>query len=447
MIEYPDINNPNNRPLPRKGLGKPLTLLELNRLVREVIESEMANEYWVEAELSECRESRGHCYMELIQKDNSTATPVARASAKCWANRWMAVRPYFERVTGQVLHAGMKVLLKVYAQFHEAYGFSWIVTDIDPTYTLGDMARKRQEIIRQLKEEGVFDLQKELQLPLFCQNIAVISSETAAGYGDFCRQLAESGFIFHTQLFPAVMQGEQVEQSIIAALETIYGHEAFDCVVIIRGGGATADMSGFDTLALAENVANFPLPIITGIGHERDESILDMVSHTRVKTPTAAAAFLIDHLKQVLDAVNDAQDDLARMAQQKLSAYTSRLSLLAESLPRLFATVRVRHEATLTTLFNRLIAMMQQTIVGSRGTLSTIATQMPMLAERRLTQARHQLQLTEQRVQSLDPTLLLSRGYSITLKDGKTVRHADQLHHGDEIVTRLAEGSVTSTVK
>ena len=163
---------------------KRLTLYELNNLVREVLECEMPDEYWVEAELSECREARGHCYMELIQKDERNATPIAKASARCWASKWMLVRPYFERTTGQRLHAGMKVLLKVYAQFHEAYGFSWIVTDIDPTYTLGDMARKRQEIIRQLKEEGVFDLQKELQLPLFCQRIAFERS-TAACAGEF----------------------------------------------------------------------------------------------------------------------------------------------------------------------------------------------------------------------------------------------------------------------
>ena len=201
-----------------------VTLYELNCLVSKVIESEMPSEYWVEAELSECRESRGHCYMELIQKDERTATPIAKASAKCWANKWMLIRPGFERTTGQRLHAGMKVLLKVFAQFHEAYGFSWIVTDIDPTYTLGGMARKRQEIIRQLKEEGVFDLQKELQLPLFCQRIAVISSETAAGYGDFCNQLADNpyGFQFQTRLFPAIMQGEGVEQSIINALNRIF---------------------------------------------------------------------------------------------------------------------------------------------------------------------------------------------------------------------------------
>ena len=203
---------------------KRLTLFELNHLVRDVLECEMPDEYWVEAELSECHESKGHCYMELIQKDERNATPIAKADAKCWASKWMLIRPYFERTTGERLRAGMKVLLKVYPQFHEAFGFSWIVTDIDPTYTLGDMARKRQEIIRQLKEEGVFDLQRELELPLFCQHIAVISSESAAGYGDFCHQLSDNpyGFQFQTQLFPAIMQGEGVSQSIISALENIY---------------------------------------------------------------------------------------------------------------------------------------------------------------------------------------------------------------------------------
>ena len=309
---------------------KRLTLFELNHLVRDVLECEMPDEYWVEAELSECHESKGHCYMELIQKDERNATPIAKADAKCWVSKWMLIRPYFERTTGQRLHAGMKVLLKVYPQFHEAFGFSWIVTDIDPTYTLGDMARKRQEIIRQLKEEGVFDLQRELELPLFCQHIAVISSESAAGYGDFCHQLSDNpyGFQFQTQLFPAIMQGEGVSQSIISALENIYNGQYCDCVVIIRGGGATSDMSGFDTLSLAENVANFPLPIITGIGHDRDESILDMVSHTRVKTPTAAAAFLVDHLKGVLDTIEGAQSLITHYARQKLSTLQSQLATI-----------------------------------------------------------------------------------------------------------------------
>ena len=429
-----------------------ITLLELNRLVREVIECEMPNEYWVEAELSECRESRGHCYMELVQYDEDrAATPLARASAKCWASKWMLIRPGFERTTGQRLHAGMKVLLKVYAQFHEAFGFSWIVTDIDPTYTLGDMARKRQEIIRQLKAEGVFDLQKELRLPLFCQRIAVISSETAAGYGDFCNQLADNpyGFHFETRLFPATMQGEGVEQSIIAALERIYTatqEDGFDAVVIIRGGGATSDMSGFDTLALAENVVNFPLPIITGIGHDRDESILDMVSHTRVKTPTAAAAFLIDHLKAVLDAINDAQDRLAHAAQQKLITYHSALNTLAETLPRIFTTVRTRHEARLDALNSRIIATVRQSLITRQSKISAFEERLPMLLDRRLMAEKHRLQLIEEKAKSLDPALLLRRGFSITLKDGHALRDAAALRPGDEIETRLANGTVKSKV-
>ena len=405
-----------------------ITLYELNRLVREAIESEMPNEYWVEAELSECRENRGHCYMELIQKDELSATPVAKASAKCWASKWLMVRPYFERITGQRLVAGMKVLLKVYAQFHEAYGFSWIVNDIDPTYTLGDMARKRQEIINQLKAEGVFDLQKELSLPLFCQRIAVISSETAAGYGDFCNQLADNpyGFKFQIQLYPATMQGEGIERSIIEALDSINAVcDDYDAVVIIRGGGATSDMAGFDTLALAENVANFPIPIITGIGHDRDESILDMVSHTRVKTPTAAAAFLIDHLKTVLD----------------------QLTTLSEAIPRLFSVVRTRQEARLDNLYQRILMRVQQRAVTSQADIRNLEQGLLTALQRRLTSEHHRLEMLEEKVRSLDPALLLKRGYSMTLFNGKAVRDPQTLRQGDEIETRLEKGTIKSIIK
>ena len=426
-----------------------VTLYELNSLIKEVIESEIPDEYWVEAELSECRENRGHCYMELIQKDERTATPIAKASAKCWASKWLVIRPYFERTTGQRLSAGMKVLLKVYAQFHEAYGFSWIVTDIDPTYTMGDMARKRQEIIRQLKAEGVFDLQKELPMPLFCQRIAVISSETAAGYGDFCNQLSDNpyGFQFKTWLFPAIMQGEGIERSIIEALNRINAIcDDFDAVAIIRGGGATSDMSGFDTLALAENVANFPLPIITGIGHERDESVLDMVSHTRVKTPTAAATFLISHLKEVLDVVNHAQDLIARYAQQKLSILNAQLSTISEMIPRLFSVVKTRQEARLESLQSRMISEIQQKIVGHQSRLEGFEQRIPILLERKLLSEHHRLEMMTEKVKSLDPTLLLQRGYSITLKDGKAVRDAAILKENDIIETRLSKGTIRSKV-
>ena len=413
-----------------------LSLRQLNLMVRDAIESALPDEYWVEAELSECRENSGHCYMELIEKDELSNTPVARASAKCWRQTWGMVKPYFERVTGQPLRAGMKVLLQVYAQYHEAYGFSWIVSDIDPTYTIGDMARKRQEIIRQLKEEGVFDLQRELRLPTFAKRIAVISAESAAGYGDFCHQLEDNeyGFRFKVTLFPAIMQGEQVEQSIIAALNQIYELQSnhissltshFDCVVILRGGGATADLSGFDTLALAENVAQFPLPIITGIGHDRDESILDMVSNTKVKTPTAAAALLIDNLLRVLERLDDASQRITYAVNQRINSQKSRIVNMMSLIP----TLALR------------------TLSDSKHRIETMENRLPVAIERRFTDQKHRIERLSILLQGFDPQLLLSRGYSITLHNGKAVRDPKLLNPGDEIETRVEKGTIKSTVK
>ena len=404
------------------------TLRQLNLLVREAIEETLPDEYWVEAELSECRENSGHCYMELIEKDEHSNTPVARASAKCWRQTWQMVKPYFERTTGQPLRAGMKVLVKVYAQFHEAYGFSWIISDIDPTYTLGDMARKRQEIIRQLKEEGIFDLQRELRIPTFAKRIAVISAQNAAGYGDFCRQLEvnDYSFRFEVTLFPAVMQGEQVEQSVINALNSIYERiHDYDVVCILRGGGATADLSGFDTLALAENVAQFPLPIITGIGHDRDESILDMVANTKVKTPTAAAALLIDNLLRILERLDDASQRISNAVNQRISSQKIKIASMTSLIPTL--TLRM--------------------VGDQRHRIDTIGNRLPIAIERRLTTQKHLLESLSIKLQGFDPQLLLSRGYSITLKDGRAVRDPKQLKPGDEIETRLEKGIITSIVK
>lgn len=382
------------------------SLLQLNSLVQQVIEGSLTQAYWVEAEVASANESRGHLYLELIQKTEGTNTPIAKASAKCWANVWMRLRMRFERETGQTLHPGMKVLLSVYPQFHPAYGFSWIVTDIDTTFTVGDMARRRQEIIRTLKEEGVFDLQRQLHLPRFCQRIAVISSATAAGYGDFCRQLSDNeyGLTFVTQLFPAIMQGESVEASIVEQLNAVYAHRAeFDCVVIIRGGGATSDMSGFDSLLLAENVANFPLPIITGIGHERDECILDMISHLRMKTPTAVAAFLVSHLAEIQDFLSNVSNNLHRIVADRLEKERLKLARIQSNL---------------------------------------IPNVMLML-----TRKRHRLELLSQRVSAADPEILLQRGYSMTTYKGHILTDATKVHAGDIIETRLKNGTVRSCVE
>ena len=404
------------------------TLRQLNLMVRDAIEMHLSDEYWVEAELSECRERGGHCYMELVEKDEHTNTPVARASAKCWRQTWQMVQPTFERTTGQPLRAGIKVLLRVYAQFHEAYGFSWIVTDIDPTYTIGDMARKRLEIIRQLKEEGIFNLQRELPFPLFAQRIAVISAAGAAGYGDFMRQLEDNeyGLYFKASLFPAVMQGEQVESSVINALNQVYQRiHDFDVVCILRGGGATADLSGFDTLALAENVAQFPLPIITGIGHERDESILDMVSHLRVKTPTAAATYLVDNLRRVLERIEQAEAFIGNYISERISRQQQRIIQLSTLIP----------------------ALAQRAISDSKHRIELLQSRIPVALERRMTNHKHRLESLEIQLKGFDPQLLLKRGYSITLFHGKAVRDPNELHSGDEIETRIEKGTILSTVK
>lgn len=406
--------------------GMAYTLYELNHIVREAIEMSLTDTFWLEAEIADVHD-RTHCYMDLVQNDAFSRTLVAKARANCWANKWMGIKRRFEKVAGQPLRSGIKVLMQVTPTFHEAYGFAYQIVDIDLSYTLGDMARRRQEIVRQLKEEGVFDLQRELPLPLFAQRIAVVSSETAAGYGDFCRQLMENeyGLAFSIRLFPAIMQGEQVEQSVIAALNEINRCiDDFDVVVIIRGGGATADMSGFDTLPLAENVANFPLPIITGIGHDRDECVLDMVSHTRVKTPTAAATFLVDHLCEVQWRITEAQGRLTELAKRRLEYEKIRLSRLSEHLPALFSLTKERQMAALNSVWQRI----------------TVA------ANRRMDRERHRLTMAQQAVTALDPALLLKRGYTITIFEGKAVKNPKLLKIGDVLETRMEKGTVKSVV-
>ena len=431
-------------------MNTPLSLFELNNLVREVIATDLSMEYWVEAELSEVREVRGHCYMELVQKDMFSNTPVAKASAKCWKSKWMYVRPKFEQITGQYLHTGMKVMLKVYADFHEAYGFSWIVTDINPEYTLGDMAKKRMQIIEQLKQEGVFDLQKELEIPMFAQRVAVVSSLNAAGFGDFTRQLTDNsyGFKFQVELFPAIMQGEGIERSVIAALDAINERlDEFDVVVIIRGGGATSDMSGFDTLALAENVANFPLPIITGIGHDRDESVLDMISHTKVKTPTAAAALLVEHLEVVWQMLIEAENELVTVAQHRIENEKQRLSHIAEKIPVLFSLVKTHYENVLDKLLMTISSMINEKVSSEKHNVQLMEEKIKPLVDVRLQREKHHLMMLEQRVKALDPEILLKRGYSITLCKGKVVVDASMLKSGDEVETKVRKGTFKSIIK
>lgn len=406
-----------------------LSLLELNALVRRSLEQCLPDEYWIQAELSDVRSNTtGHCYLEFVQKDPRSNSLVAKARGMIWNNIYRLLKPYFEEATGQLFVSGIKVLVKVTVQFHELYGYSLTVLDIDPTYTLGDMACRRREILLQLEEEGVLTLNKELEMPFLPQRIAVVSSATAAGYGDFCHQLKHNpgGFFFYTELFPALMQGNQVEESVLDALDRINARiDDFDVVVIIRGGGATSDLSGFDTYLLAAACAQFPLPIITGIGHERDDTVLDSVAHTRVKTPTAAAELLIHQVTEVAEHL----EDLSACIQQ--GAY----ALLEQEQRRLV------------TIQTRIPVLVHQKLSEARFYLLTVRKDLTQMTLTLLSRHRHRLELLQQRIMDASPDKLLKRGYSITLKDGKAVTDASALRTGDELVIRLSKGEVHSLVK
>ena len=427
-----------------------LSLYELNALVKRSINTCMPDTYWVQAELSDVRSNySGHCYLEFVQKDPRGNNLIAKARGAIWSNVYRLLKPYFEEETGQAFVAGIKVMVKVSVEFHELYGYSLTVQDIDPTYTLGDMARRRREILKQLEEEGVLTLNKELEIPLLAQRIAVISSATAAGYGDFCNQLEHNpyGFVFYSRLFPAIMQGERVEQSVIAALDAINAcRDHWDVVVIIRGGGATSDLSGFDTYELAANCAQFPLPIITGIGHERDDTVLDSVSHTRVKTPTAAAEFLINHLHDTAEVLENHASAILQAVSTRMEREKVRLARIAERIP-------VQTRMRLNEEHYRQERIMKQLEVGWQSRLAKethflnmLETQLGVVSQRRLVKEQHRLQLLEQEVKAASPEHLLKRGYSITLKNGKAVTDASALQPGDELITRLAQGEIKSIV-
>ncbi len=409
-------------------MDTPLSLFDLNALVKRALSECLPDEYWVQAELSDVRSNAtGHCYLEFIQKDARGNNLIAKARGTIWSNVYRLLKPYFEEATGQLFTSGIKVLVKVTVDFHELYGYSLTVYDIDPTYTLGDMARRRREILKQLEDEGVLALNKELDMPVLPQRIAVISSPTAAGYGDFCHQLQNNtqGFFFYTELFPAIMQGTQVEKSILQALDRINGRiDEFDVVVIIRGGGATSDLSGFETYLLAAACAQFPLPVITGIGHERDDTVIDSVAHTRVKTPTAAAEYLINRVEEAAEHLYGLSEQLKDAVVARLEREKERLNMLRNSIPSL-AFLRISE---------------------AKMRLLTVNKDLSQSVKSLLIRQKHHLELLSQRINDASPERLLKRGYSITLKDGKTVTNANQLKEGDLISTRLAGGEVFSVI-
>lgn len=417
-------------------MNEVLTLFELNSLVHEVIEDNFDEQYWVVGELSDVSTPAfgGHFYGELVQKDEESDRIVARARITCWARNYNMIRLRFQKEAGETLRKGLQVKLLVEVNFHEQYGYSLNVVDIDSTFTLGDLAKRRREILQQLEKDGILHDNQSLPLPRLLKRIAVISSATAAGYGDFCHQLEENdyGFHFDVQLFPAVMQGEQVPESIIAALEEISSSSSgevgrglpFDLVVIIRGGGASSDLSDFDSYELAACIALYPLPVLTGIGHERDETVLDYVAHTKVKTPTAAAAFIIEHQAEEAALLDDLYQRITHSAKEQIQREKQRLEHQRAVLPLLFMGFYQKGE-------NKLVLLSQR--------LSSSAKQS-------LEREKHSLQLMQQRLNSLDPRLLLKRGYTITTCGGKLVRSIEGLAEGEVLTTQTNNGDIYSKV-
>lgn len=429
-------------------MSQSLTLSQLNGLISLVFRDEFSELYWVTAEISELHGSHGkHLYFELVEID-ATRQVVAKARATMWANVARTLQEKFYTATQQPLKAGLKVLLLVRLNFHEVYGFSLNIQDIDPAYTIGDQAQRKQQIIAQLEEDGIIDLNKELVFPRPLRSIAVISSSTAAGFGDFMHQLQEAGTPFETALFPATMQGEQTEQSVIHALEKIYEEkEKWDLVVIIRGGGATSDLSSFDTYLLAANVAQFPLPVLTGIGHERDETILDLVAYRHFKTPTAVAAFLIEQQKNEVEALQALEVQLYKgvatlleKEKRRLEDWGRRYQFLGQSY------LRQEQEKLLllaVTLERKVWAELQH----ERQTLALLPLRLSQCTAQRLAVQRQSLELYEKTIALASPERILKMGYSLTTRQGEFITQAKQLQKGDVLRHRFADGEVESVVQ
>lgn len=405
------------------------SLSELNLQVRDAIREYLPETYWLRAETSDVRRNQnGHCYLEFVEKDTTTQRVVAKARGVIWSNVFQMLSAYFEAETGQAFGSGLNVLARVSVEFHELYGYSLTVVDIDPTFTVGDMAKNRQMVLKQLEAEGVLTLNKELSMPELANRIAVISSPTAAGYEDFRDQLDRNPaqFVFYTRLFPAIMQGECTEASIIAALEKIYTHRQwFDAVAIIRGGGATSELNSFDSYLLANHCAQFPLPIVSGIGHERDVTVLDRVAHTRAKTPTAVAEFFIAHIGKTASRLIDLQD-----------------RLISES-----ESVLMNEKTDLVSLSKDVIHQSNLMLQSESARWMRVSESMKYSVKHRLQVQSHFLSEKEQYIQMVSPQNILKRGYTLTLKNGKIIQSVNDMTENDRIETIFADGKAISNVE
>lgn len=406
---------------------KNYSLSELTTHIEKVIRINFTETIWIRAEISDLREKGGHCYLELIEKDEASDNLKARVRATIWSSTYKLLKPYFEESTGQALRSGLSILAGVTVEYHGMYGISLLVKDIDPNFTLGAQARRRMEIIRQLESDGVADMNKSLELTRIPQRLAIISSASAAGYEDFINQLHQhpSGFVFYTRLFPSIMQGEQASTSIIGSLDEVYENmDLFDAVVMIRGGGATTDLACFDDYELALHCAQFPLPIIAGIGHQRDQSIVDMVAHSSVKTPTAAAALLIERLSEAENAALGLFSSITTAAVATLQQHQQRIS-----------DIRWKIKSVLTSKSRDKFVELEQLKMRIKSGVGLM-----------INRHANRLDLYAAQLEKHSPATMLKYGYTITTQQGKRISSIGQLNYELPLSTYFPDGKVDSRI-
>lgn len=409
------------------GAGK-ISLTELQEIIRDKLYEALPEFYWVVAEIAEMKvNTSGHCYLELTGSEQTGGKVTSRARATIWASKFRSLNTFFTATTGIPLRQGITILFKATVEYHELYGLSLNISDIDPSYTAGDMALRRAAIIRRLTAEGIMTMNRELDLAPYPRKIAVISSSKAAGYQDFINHLTHNpyDYVFVPQLFEAVMQGEATEYSVIEALDNISGEASkFDAVVIIRGGGSTTDLSWFDSYDIAFHVTQFPLPVLTGIGHEKDLSITDMVAWRSLKTPTAVADFLVgqvveceNHIVEMAESLSSAAGDSITSAGEHLASLLNRTTATAR------LHIRVKSEQLLHYTEN-----LRKTGNNSIRSANDTANRL------------------DQSLKLLDPASVMRRGFTITTKRGKIIRSAADLQPGDSLLTHFVNGKASSTV-
>jgi len=453
-------------------MNEMLTLSELQLLIRDSLYLSLPDMYWVKAEITEIRENyNGHCYLELVEKNSGDTNVKARVRAVIWNNRYRFIKTYFENSAGESLKAGMKILVKVRIEYHEIYGLSLAINDIDPAFTIGEMAMKRQQILKKLEDEGVLNMNKEIEFPFIPQRIAIISSRSAAGYSDFLKHLSENsyGYIFYSSLFEAPLQGSDTERGIISALERIAGHiENFDVVVIIRGGGSQTDLSWFDNYNIAYFITQFPVPVITGIGHEKDLSVTDIVAHRSLKTPTAVADFLVECMlnaeNYIIEISNELTDRSLKIIEQTKEWMISAKMKLIPLARIMISGFREELSSTLVNMIStgkeyvhraklipesqkgRLSSGMRSIINNSSSLISgfsqsTVKNSKNFILSRGKTLAGY-----ENSLKILDPVNVLNRGYTITSMKGKIIKDSVELKEDDQIETRFRDGTIKSRV-